>query len=699
VVSSRLGRLLRFWPAAAVLATYFAMAVGAASTECVTFDEMAHLTAGYTYWAYDDYRIHPENGNWPQRWAALPVVMGDFRFPPLDQPGWTMSNMYVMGDQFFYMSGNDPAAMLSRGRAMIALLGVALGALVFAWARRLISPTAAWLSLLLFAFSPSLLAHGALVTSDMAAALLFTAAAGAMWVALHRLTPWTLAGSAVLVAGTFLTKFSGPILLFVGVAMALVRLAGARPLILEWRAARIEYAGRIKQVGVIACVVLAYALVAWALMWASYGFRYSAFAAATTGHETFMAPLTNAPGLTTTLVQAAQEYRLLPEAYLYGFANTMQYAAGRAAFLNGEFSINGWWWFFPYSFLVKTTLPALLIGLIAIAGFIAQLRTGQTEVTWWRRMAAGLYAGTPLLALLGVYWLFVLTSHLNIGHRHLLPIYPALCILAGGAAFWIEPLVLPWFERWAPVRGHTGKQRRKEQVRTASVRLTPRWAKAAGAATLVLLAWHAVESIRISPHYLAYFNQLAGGPSRGYRHLVDSSLDWGQDLPGLKQWLDQQGLQPPPAGTPVYLSYFGTARPEFYGIEARQLAGFVDRRPRQPLEPLAGGVYCVSATILNEIGYTFWLPGTEVLYQRLLATVAAFDRTAGDTQARQALLQRTGEEFWWRTFLQFDQMRMGRLAAFLRQREPNAQVGFSILVYRLTDQEVNAAIYGPAPKS
>ena len=86
--------------------------------------------------------------------------------------------------------------------------------------------------------------------------------------------------------------------------------------------------------------------------------------------------------------------------------------------------------------------------------------------------------------------------------------------------------------------------------------------KAAGIATLILVAWHALESVNIRPNYLAYFNQLAGGPSQGYKHLADSSLDWGQDLPALKKWLDGQGLQQP-GGSGVYLSYFGTARPEY----------------------------------------------------------------------------------------------------------------------------------------
>ena len=185
----------------------------------MTFDEMAHLTAGYTYWAFNDYRLHPENGNLPQRLGALPAVLAGPRFR-----GWIsrhgrrrMSMRSAISSST--SSGNDADTLLRRSRAVMALVGVALGALVYAWARRLISPAGAWVSLVLFVFSPTLLAHGPLVTSDIAAALFFTAAVGAIWVALHRVTPATVLGAGVLLAGAFLSKLSAPILLLVATVM------------------------------------------------------------------------------------------------------------------------------------------------------------------------------------------------------------------------------------------------------------------------------------------------------------------------------------------------------------------------------------------------------------------------------------------------------------------------------------------------
>jgi 4-amino-4-deoxy-L-arabinose transferase-like glycosyltransferase len=678
----------------ALLALYYVMALTAAGQKSMTFDEMAHLTGGYTYWAFDDYRLHPENGNWPQRLGALPAVLSGARFPALNQPAWTTSNLYVIGDQYLYFSGNDADTLLSRARAVMTLVGVALGALVYAWSRRLVSPEAGWLSLGLFVFSPMFLAHGPLVTSDMTAALFFTAAAGAIWVVMHRVTPPRVLGAAVLVAGCALSKLSGPILAPVALIMLVARVIDGRPLPIAFRGAAVEYGSRARQVVVLLGVLLVFALVAWALVWASYGFRYTAFSAATTGKDAFLGQVQDQPGIVGRVLSTARQHHLLPEAYIYASLLTVQFANERAAFLNGQFATTGWWWYFPYAFSVKTTIAAMLIGVLALAALVVRWKDGREGGTGWTRARAGLYAGTPLLALVGIYGVFALASNLNIGHRHLLPIYPALCILAGGAAFWIRPL----FSRAQSDPPQTGRGRRARKVQ--AVVAGPSFSsarRALGVATLALLAWHVAESISVRPSYLAYFNQLAGGPSQGYLHLADSSLDWGQDLPALKQWLDGERLQRGDGN--VYLSYFGTARPEYYGIQATPLAGFIDRRQPSPPVPLGGGVYCVSATMLDVVSRLFYKPEYETNYQAAAKNAAIFARASQDEQSMSSLMRDTGEEYWRQLFGDFDQLRTGRLLAFLRQRRPDAMVGYSILIYRLTDADVAQALNDPLSAS
>jgi hypothetical protein len=129
--------------------------------------------------------------------------------------------------------------------------------------------------------------------------------------------------------------------------------------------------------------------------------------------------------------------------------------------------------------------------------------------------------------------LAAVTSKMNIGLRHILPLYPLVFLVAAKA---VSELLAG---------------RRK----TYSVAL------------VALCLYQFVESARIYPHYLAYFNQLAGGPGHGHEFLVDSNLDWGQDLKGLKEWMDAHEVKR------INLSYFGTADPAYYGIECTHLYG------------------------------------------------------------------------------------------------------------------------------
>jgi hypothetical protein len=274
--------------------------------------------------------------------------------------------------------------------------------------------------------------------------------------------------------------------------------------------------------------------------------------------------------------------------------------------------------------------------------------------------------------LLAVYWPACLQSHLNIGHRHILPTYPAMFVLAGAAGLWLVQ------HHWV------------------------RWLMASLLAAL--LVWFIGASLFIRPHYLAYFNEWAGGPRQGYLHLVDSSLDWGQDLPGLRRYLDSHGLNQP-GKTRVYVAYFGTGDPAYYGIHARLLPAILQNPEpadaRRLVPPLTGGCYCISATSLQALYQYYpgaWNPGYEDQYQKLRRKWA--DLSA---QFRDPVRARQIEEFGDQTILTvnilYRDLILGRLCAYLRQHRPehppDDTVGYSILIYHLTDQEVDAALFGP----
>jgi hypothetical protein len=660
-----------------MLLVYWGTAVSAVREKSVTYDELACLTAGCSAWLTNDFRLQPENGTFEQRWAAVPVVLAGYGLPSLEQPAWYQSDVWIVGDQFFYATTHDADHMLWLGRAAVAVLGMLLGLLVFFWSKSWFGWKGGLISLCAFVFCPTALAHGSLVTSDMAAAFFFLAAVGALWRAFQQITVLNLTVSGLATSGLFLAKNSALLSVPIALALVTVQLLSSRPVIWGWRSEKV-IPSRGKRCLVLTGVLVFHALVLWGALWAAYGFRYSAFAHAIPGRDRLLqdwALLLQDGGWLSRAVAWARDHQLLPEAYLYGLAHTEYFARSRNAFWNGHFSTEGWVGFFPYCLLAKT--PLSFFCLLGLAGWalVCGWRAAASSTGWKSQVTASFYRGAPLWILLAVYWAFALAGHLNIGHRHLLPTYPAMYIWAGGAATFLS-------------RGIRLNDAAKASQRLVSDPSVPQ--RLMRIVTLGLVSLMALESLLTWPHYLAYFNAVGGGPRNGYRHLVDSSLDWGQDLPGLKKWLQAQNRSRP--GTvPVYLAYFGTARPEYYGIQAIAMPSLPDRREVRQLQQLRPGVYCVSATMLQGVYLGCpgpWNQGYESRYRKLSQFLAQLD----DASIRRTVLERSNPGKLAEICEEFDQLRFARLCAFLRRREPDEQIGYSILIYRIRDEDLNQAL-------
>lgn len=646
------------WLALLLALGHAVLATLAMREKSTTADELAHVTGGYTFNHWNDYRLHPENGNLPQRWQALPTVLRGAVFPPMDTPAWRKSEVWLTGYAFFYESGNDPAQMLFSARAMNSLFGAALVLLVYFWSRTLWGEAGALVAAAFSALCPTMLAHSGLATSDMGMAFFLLAASGAYWRHLQdgRARAWWL--SAALLGLAAVAKYTAVLLLPLALVMAAVRALDPAPLTLGGAVFRT----RLGRLGAIAVSTAAQGLVAVAVIWLFFGFRYSVFNPALPPGE-FNLPwalMLSYGGLKAQVIEFCRTWHLLPEGWLYGLAFVLKHAEARAAFLDGDYSIFGWVGFFPKTFLYKTP-PALLAGVAAAVGLLAwRLRTASGS-----RLRGHLYRVTPLMALFVIYWFISLTSHLNIGHRHILPTYPVLYILTGALG-------------WAMVRAWTHARQ------TGLV---------FGLGIAGLLGWQAVTTAQIHPHYLAYFNALAGGPAQGYRHLVDSSLDWGQDLPELKKWLGQNRHP----GETVYISYFGTDEPARYVPDAvllPRLPGFNRPRPWYWCEP---GLYAIGATMLSHVYQPQrgpWTLENERLYQQLRLSDPSFRALKADPHGRPELRQGLSADEWATAWSRFEQLRFARLCHYLRARQPDAQPGYSILVYRLTQAEIDDALNG-----
>ncbi len=675
-------RPARWWnggaAALAVALAYVVLALHAARDKGVAYDELAHVTAGASYWLFDDYRLDPENGNLPQRLATLafawPRWLADSAAPPAfparEQVEWRRSDLWELGRQLLFASGNDRRAVLAAARAGIAVLGAGLVLLVYLWSRALFGPAGAIVSALACAFSPGLLAHGALATSDLAVSAALTGSLLLVLRVLQRVTPVRVAAAGLGVGLALVCKPSALLLAPLSLLLVVLRVARREPLEVSGDGRVRLVAGRAARSAWLAGAALAALVLAVTVVWCAYGFRYATSPASDPpealyyGGWPYVEARVAGEGRGGAPAQATlwmRDRRLLPESWLYGLALVLVHSEQRACFLDGEVRFHGFADFYPRAFAYKSTLGFLALLGLALAAACA--RRGRGAVVAWDVLPPLLLVATVAAAALG--------TRLNIGYRHLLPVEPPLCVLAGAATLW-------W--RRPPGASRMGRA-----------------ARAAAAAVVLALAGLVAETLAARPHFLGFFNALAGGPAQGWRRLVDSSLDWGQDLPELAAWLrtDVAARQPRPA---AHLSYFGTDRPEAHGIEARWLPGYPDVRAEAGLFPLTAGVYCVSATMLWGVYSPYpapWSADDEREWNQVCTDLREFEAAGADPARFREFIAARGEAWWTKRLLVAGWLRLARLCAWLRAREASRQFGHAILVWELTDDEVEQALFGP----
>ncbi|QDU26352.1 hypothetical protein ETAA8_14300 [Anatilimnocola aggregata] len=651
-----------------LLALHFAVAVGSISNKSITYDEIAHVTAGCAYWQYNDYRLQPENGNLPQRWCALPIVLtGRANLPNVDHAGWKTADVWTLGDAFLFRLGNDARQIIFLGRCFAALWGVGICLIVYCWSRSLFGDAGGLLSLVSCAWCPTLLANAPLMTSDACLTFFLTWCVWLVWQLLHEVTRTRVALASLAIGGLFLAKLSAVLILPIAAILVVARCFQAMPLAVGTgpnQRLLTKFADKAKAIAGVTGVCT---LVAFVVVWIAYGARYDAFnpSQLPSGSYYKLKSLETAtkfiPPRPRSIIQTLAAHEVLPEPYLYGAAFVVAHRE-RYSFFQGEYSLKGWKSFFPFCLLVKTPLPMFGLLALAMAALLLKKPPVTTAATESQRLADPncqpanwAYRLLPVLVLLGVYWVVSLWSSLNIGHRHLLPTYPAMHILVGAAALWLTRPVGK-FLVWS------------------------------------LVAWLGIESALVFPHYLAYFNPLVDRQA-AHQHLVDSSLDWGQDLPGLQQWLSTHNA----AGEtqqPVYLAYFGTGSPKYYGIQGRAL----NRIGRSDIDYLPG-IYCVSATTLQAIYEAQpgrWNHEYESRYQDLKQRLASDAEAKQEAPVTPETLGPTKANDKEQNKLSYS--RYLRMLAYLRHRQPDDHVGHSILIFRLTEKDIHAALDGPPPE-
>lgn len=496
------------WSALAVAAVMYVISLCVYVTHTsAAFDEGMHITAGYRYWECGDFGINPEHPPLVKLVAAWPVR--GWQFGEFDAPcgAKVTSNMQLIGDGYRLLNSQHGDEVLRRARFAVLVFPLLLLGVVFHLAWTWFGPLAAGIAALLLAVEPNLTAHGPLVTTDMALATTTMLTVALAWRYLQRPSMVRLVLLGLALGLALASKHSAVFVpAIVMLAFALVPLVGRDDTAANGYQRFGGWAG--------AC------LISILMLWAMYGFRYRALPDATRpgfDNAAAIAPVTPPGSVTGRALSAVVKYHVLPESYVAGLIY-VKANASRETYVFGRQLTSGVWYYFPLTILIKTSVTVLVLVL----------------VSW---LTVGLWRAYPrellMLWLPGVVFVVAgVASGMNLGVRHILPVYPCLVIAAAaGAAYWAS------------------------RSRVALVILGG------------LIAWQAVSYLHAFPNEIAYANELWGGPRQLHRYLGDSNVDWGQSVYQVRDYVAKRGI------SECWIAWFGARKPEAVGIPCQSLAG------------------------------------------------------------------------------------------------------------------------------
>lgn len=517
-----------------------------ARRESQTWDEACHIFAGYRYWTGAEFGDNPEHPPLVKLLATLPLLRLPLKVPA--HPGFfSKEEDFLTATQFVY--SNDAETIVFRTRMAAAILTLLLGALVFAMAKEMFGTVPAFVALVLLVFEPNILAHGAVVATDIGMSCFLLATVYAFYRYVKKPTPARLMLTGLAAGFALATKHSAILIFPILLALSVCELVWGQRSSGSAEVREIRSKQAIRLVGAIALI----GVMAIAILWAFYGFHFHPRSGidATARVAEYAGRLKN-PVQAKMIVTAAR-WHLLPQSYLYGLADVGFTAEFSHSYLLGTVYPHGRWFYFPVAFVIKSTLGLLLL-LALVPYALARSRIAcSRELLFVIVPAAG-------------YFLVAIGSLMNIGVRHILPVYPFLMILAAWAAWQL-------------------------------IQRQPRWAYVVA----LVLAWNVVSSARTFPVYLAYSNELWGGPSQTYRYLSDSNADWGQQLKAAKKYLDGRQVKN------CWFAYFAqvVVDPTYYGVNCKPLTTIASvwLQPSIDVPASIDGPVLISAGVLS--GYEF----------------------------------------------------------------------------------------------
>jgi hypothetical protein len=476
--------------------------------ESQTWDEANHIFTGYRSWTHADFGLNPEHPPLVKLLATAPLLASNPHVPAL-QERFFKEDAFLRGKEFLYQ--NDPDKILARTRTAAAMLTLLTALVVFFGTREMFGNGAAFIALTLVTFDPNLLAHGALITTDVGLACFMFLSVYMFYRFLKSPSALRLIAAGASVGLVLAVKHTGLLILPILFLLTICEI------IFNIFAADREKIGRhaLKLLGSLTLI----ALIGWIVLWSCYRFRYDARPNGLQLNPPLAEYVKGLESHEAWPISTAARFRVLPESYLYGLADVRLTANYYTSYVLGKVYAHGVWFYFPVAFLIKSTIGVLALLLVSLLVIATRRLNPQREIV---------FLVVPVI----FYLVIALTVGMNIGVRHILVVYVFLYVLIGGAA-------------WALI----------ERSR--------KWAYAVG----VFLLIHVASSVLAFPNYIAYSNELWGGPSQTYKYLTDSNSDWGQQLKSIKQYLDGRGVKE------CWFVYFaaGVAEPSYYGIPCKPL--------------------------------------------------------------------------------------------------------------------------------
>lgn len=515
--------------------------------ESASWDEGDHIYSGYMNWKHGEYSLNPEHPPLVKLVATLPLLPLDLKIASR-QGRYFKSEAYYGGRELLFR--NDPKygghysadTLLFRIHMTVLVFAVTLAVLLFLAGSEMFGDVAGLIAMALFVFDPTVLTNAPFVTTDMGAAFGFFASVYTFY-RFVKVTVWQRALLCGVAVGLALAAKHSAVLL-----LPILLLLGAGDIAGRWKTERRwprRHATRLLtgMAAIAACAIF--------LLWGIYSFR---FAMHPVGVE--MPPLADQMGPLSAPMRAAislcAHFHLLPESYLYGFIDVQRVGIDMPAYIFGRLYAHGQWFYFPAILSLKWSIGVL--GLLALA--VYAFATGKV-----RRPREVFFLALPAL----FYLAMAMAGPLNIGVRHVLPVFPFTFALAGGGTAWLL------------------RQRRAWMYPVAA-----------------LLLWHAVDSVRMFPNYMPYANALWGGPARTHLYFSDSATEWGQELKWVKQWTDTHHVKE------CWFAYFPAPflLPSDYGVPCRLLPT-LDTMYEQDIQvpPVVHGPVLISYADLN--GFEF----------------------------------------------------------------------------------------------